>query len=180
MGLFELPWSKRFTGQCNYGRSGQQYIHWCGVSKHTSANWPRRTCSSLAATFENIIRPPGKPAIQSNRSNNNNSNTNSIRIPFESYFCGALYEIIYLNFVLSVEDLVHQRLGSEVTREQSLEHFSRFSPTIPMSTDRFCTADWNYNKRLRCRAICTVVALLSQYFVELLRRLLPYCWFVKQ
>lgn len=33
-----------------------------GVSRHTSANWPRRTCSSLAATFEKIIFPGGRPA----------------------------------------------------------------------------------------------------------------------
>lgn len=32
-----------------------------GVSKQTSANWPRRTCSSLAATFEKMIRPGPKP-----------------------------------------------------------------------------------------------------------------------
>lgn len=32
-----------------------------GVSRHTSANCPRLTCSSFAATFENIMRPGGKP-----------------------------------------------------------------------------------------------------------------------
>lgn len=32
-----------------------------GVSKHTSANWPRRTCSSLAATLENIARSGEMP-----------------------------------------------------------------------------------------------------------------------
>lgn len=35
-----------------------------GVSRHTSANCPRRTCSSLAATFENIIRPGGRPLVK--------------------------------------------------------------------------------------------------------------------
>lgn len=35
-----------------------------GVSRHTSANCPRRTCSSLAATLEKIMRPGGKPVNQ--------------------------------------------------------------------------------------------------------------------
>lgn len=38
-----------------------------GVSKHTSANWPRRTCSSFAATFENMMRPPGRPTHTRNQ-----------------------------------------------------------------------------------------------------------------
>lgn len=33
-----------------------------GVSKQTSASWPRLTCSSLAATFEKIILPGVRPA----------------------------------------------------------------------------------------------------------------------
>lgn len=32
-----------------------------GVSKHTSANWPRLTCSSLAATLLNRILPGVRP-----------------------------------------------------------------------------------------------------------------------
>lgn len=32
-----------------------------GVSKQTSANWPRLTCSSFAATFEKIILPGWRP-----------------------------------------------------------------------------------------------------------------------
>lgn len=36
-----------------------------GVSKQTSANCPRRTCSSLAATLENIILPGKRPENRS-------------------------------------------------------------------------------------------------------------------
>lgn len=32
-----------------------------GVSRQTSANWPRLTCSSFAATFEKIMRPGPRP-----------------------------------------------------------------------------------------------------------------------
>lgn len=32
-----------------------------GVSRHTSANWPRLTCSSLGATGEKMMREPGRP-----------------------------------------------------------------------------------------------------------------------
>lgn len=31
------------------------------VSRQTSANWPRLTCSSLQAILENIIRPGSRP-----------------------------------------------------------------------------------------------------------------------
>lgn len=34
-----------------------------GVSRQRSANWPRRTCSSLHAIFENTTRPAGNPDI---------------------------------------------------------------------------------------------------------------------
>lgn len=34
-----------------------------GVSKHTSANCPLRTCSSLAATLLNNIRPGSMPKL---------------------------------------------------------------------------------------------------------------------
>lgn len=40
-----------------------------GVSKQTSANWPRRTCSSLAATLENIIWPSGRPVCKLKKKN---------------------------------------------------------------------------------------------------------------
>lgn len=32
-----------------------------GVSRQISASCPRRTCSSFAATFENMIRPDSRP-----------------------------------------------------------------------------------------------------------------------
>lgn len=108
-----------------------------GVSRHISANCPRRTCSSFAATFENIIRPPGKPG-RKNNSHEIHDSPNGIQNRIKKR---QNKQQMYLDFVPFVVDLVHQQQGNEATIERRLEHFSILSPMIPMSMDQFYTID---------------------------------------
>lgn len=97
-----------------------------GVSKQTSANWPRRTCSSLAATFEKIILPGGRPVLVDRV-----KNKYVIRKTIKTH----------PNSVWSTVNSVHQRPESVAATIPRLAHSSKWLPTIAVSTDQFYTID---------------------------------------
>lgn len=119
-----------------------------GVSRQTSANCPRRTCSSLAATLLKIMRPGCSPSCWTvcwrlgsptvgNRSNQRTLLGTFLRI------CNL--KILALMFINPKIYFLLYTVSKQYLRK----------PTYVAWVDQFCRADWNCSTQQRLRVIRT-------------------------